>query len=159
MRKMKIDYRALAVALSVPLIVGAVSGLISRGGMAIFAEVAKPPLSPPGWLFPVVWTLLYILMGIASYLVYVSGEDALEKKSALGVYAVQLAFNFLWSIWFFNLRLYAFSFVWLLALLALIAATAVRFYRIAHVAGYLLIPYILWVCFAGYLNFGIAVLN
>lgn len=159
MRKMKIDYRALAVALSVPLIVGAVSGLISRGGMVIFAEVAKPPLSPPGWLFPVVWTLLYILMGIASYLVYVSGEDAWEKKSALIVYAVQLAFNFLWSIWFFNLRLYAFSFVWLLALLALIVATAVRFYRIAHVAGYLLIPYILWVCFAGYLNFGIAVLN
>ena len=85
--------------------------------------------------------------------------DMVEKSKALRVYFLQLAFNFLWSVFFFNFELYLFSFFWLLALWVLIIVTAVRFYRISKVAGYLMIPYILWVTFAGYLNLGIAILN
>lgn len=118
----------------------------------------QPPLSPPAWLFPVVWTLLYTLMGIASYLVAVS-EKTYRARTALTVYGVQLAFNFFWSLIFFNLHAYLFAFVWLVLLWLLIIITTVLFYQISRPAGYLLIPYLLWVTFAGYLNLAIALLN
>ena len=127
-------------------------------GMSTFEAVKKPPLSPPPWLFPVVWTLLYTLMGIASYLV-ASSDKIYRSKSALTLYAVQLAFNFLWSIVFFNLEAYWFAFIWLVLLWILILITTVLFYRISKSAGYLMIPYLLWVAFAGYLNFAIALIN
>ncbi len=154
---MRIYLKKLIAAIAIPLLAGGLSAFISRKGMANFAEVAKPPLSPPNWLFPVVWSILYILMGIASYLVYVSKTKG--RENALTFYGVQLFFNFLWSILFFNLQAYLFSFIWLLALWVLIIITAVLFYRISKPAGYLFIPYILWVTFAAYLNFGIYLLN
>ena len=126
--------------------------------MAAFDSVTKPPLSPPAWLFPVVWTILYVLMGIASYLVLTSNMPA-RSRTALGVYAAQLFFNFFWSLIFFNLENYLFAFVWLVILWLLILLNTVLFYRIDKRAGYLLIPYIIWVTFAGYLNFGIYLLN
>ena len=119
----------------------------------------QPPLSPPGWLFPVVWTVLYVLMGIASYLVSVSDAPHEEKARALWTYGIQLAFNFLWPIAFFNLKWYLFAFLWLVILWILILITALRFGRIRKPAGYLLVPYLLWVAFAGYLNLGIYLLN
>ncbi|MBR2339304.1 MAG: tryptophan-rich sensory protein [Clostridia bacterium] len=156
---MKIRWKTLILAIAIPLIVGGLSALITMDSMGLFDTVDKPPLSPPAWLFPVVWTALYILMGIASYIVFEKTADMVEKSKALRVYFLQLAFNFLWSVFFFNFELYLFSFFWLLALWVLIIVTAVRFYRISKVAGYLMIPYILWVTFAGYLNLGIAILN
>ena len=156
---MKIRWKTLIIAIAIPLIVGGVSALITMDSMGLFDTVDKPPLSPPAWLFPVAWTALYILMGIASYIVFEKTADMVEKSKALRVYFLQLAFNFLWSVFFFNFELYLFSFFWLLALWVLIIVTAVRFYRISKVAGYLMIPYILWVTFAGYLNLGIAILN
>ena len=156
---MKIDVKKLAICIAIPLIVGGVSALISGGGMRAFNELNKPPLSPPGWLFPVVWTALYILMGIASYLVLVSGEEEAKVMSALKVYGLQLAFNFFWSIIFFNLESYLFAFVWLVALWILILLTMIKFFRIREAAGYLLLPYLAWVTFAGYLNLGIYLLN
>lgn len=116
----------------------------------------KPTFAPPGFLFPVVWTILYVLMGIASYLVLTSGKPT---GNALIVYGIQLVFNFFWSILFFNLGLCMFAFLWLVLLWLLILLTTVLFYQILKPAGYLMIPYLLWVTFAGYLNLGIYLLN
>lgn len=159
MSENKFRWKSFLVCLAIPILGGTLAGLISMGGMEIFATVNKPPLSPPAWLFPVVWTILYALMGIASYLVYNSDSGREEKRRALTVYGVQLLFNFIWPVLFFNFRMYYFAFFWLVALWALIIYTMVLFGRISKPAAYLLIPYLLWVTFAGYLNLGIAVLN
>lgn len=156
---MKIQWKPLLICVAIPLAVGSLAGLLSRDGMNVFASLEKPPLSPPGWLFPVVWTILYVLMGIASYLVFTSGADRKTVGAALRVYGFQLAVNFLWPIFFFNFGWYLFSFVWLLLLLLLILVTFARFWKISVPAACLLIPYLIWVVFAGYLNLGVALLN
>lgn len=153
---MKIQWKKLILCIAIPLAVGGISALLTSSGMETFQALNKPPLSPPGWLFPVVWTLLYILMGIASYLVLTSGKP---NRSALTFYGLQLLFNFFWSIIFFNLERYLFAFVWLIALWILIFITTVSFYKISKPAGYLMIPYLLWVAFAGYLNLFVYLLN
>jgi tryptophan-rich sensory protein len=155
----KIDKKLLALCIVLPLLVGTISALLTRESMMLFAGVKKPPLSPPGWLFPIVWTILYTLMGIASYLMLTGEATKEEKGKALNVYLYQLLVNFLWSTWFFNFQWYLFAFFWLVLLWVMILVTTVRFYRISKPAGYLLIPYLLWVTFAGYLNLGIALLN
>ena len=156
---MKIKWKQLLISIAIPLAVGALSALLSRNGMAEFADLNKPALSPPAWLFPVVWTLLYTLMGIASYLVFTSGASSDKIQKALTVYGVQLGVNFFWSIIFFRLSMYLFAFIWLVLLWLLIIVTMVRFYKIKELAGDLIVPYLLWVTFAGYLNFGIYLLN
>lgn len=156
---MKIDLTRLLTCLLVPLSVGAVSGVISGRGMDGFDSMVKPSLSPPGWLFPIVWTILFILMGIASYLVLTSGADRKDVIRALAFYSAQLFFNFFWSIIFFNLEWYLFAFIWLVVLLVLIVITAILFYRISKPAGLIMLPYIAWVSFAGYLNLAIYLLN
>lgn len=156
---MKINLKALLVSVAIPLIVGFVSGFLTRNSMEQFAQLNKPPLSPPGFLFPIVWTILYILMGIASYLVFTSNKKQQDVKDALTVYALQLVFNFFWSIFFFNFEWYLFSFFWLIALWVLILRTILLFYPISKIAAYLMIPYLIWVTFAGYLNLGIYLLN
>lgn len=156
---MKIDKKRLIICLAIPLVVGGAAGLLTMNSMEAFEALNQPPLSPPGWLFPVVWTVLYVLMGIASYLVSVSDVPQEEKARALWTYGIQLAFNFLWPIAFFNLKWYLFAFLWLVILWILILITALRFGRIRKPAGYLLVPYLLWVAFAGYLNLGIYLLN
>lgn len=153
---MKIQWKKLILCIAVPLAVGALAGLLTRDSMQLFETLEKPPLAPPGWLFPVAWTILYVLMGIASYLVLVSGKT---YRNAMILYAVQLVFNFLWPIVFFNFQLYLFAFVWLVALWVLIFATTTAFYRISKSAGILMVPYLLWVTFAGYLNLSIYLLN
>lgn len=144
---------------AIPLVIGIVAGLLTRDSMETFSSLNKPPLSPPGILFPIVWTILYTLMGIASFLVYTSDKPKEEVNSALIVYFLQLAVNFFWSIFFFNLEWYIFSFFWLVLLWVLIFYTIRLFYPISNTAAYLLIPYLFWVTFAGYLNLGIAALN
>ena len=156
---MKIKWKEVIISLIIPLAVGGVSGFLNRDSMKSFESLNQPPLSPPGWLFPVVWTILYTLMGIASYLIYTSYAPKGKKKNALTAYGVQLFFNFVWSFLFFNFGLYTFSFIWILILLALIILTAVLFSKISKPAAYLMIPYILWVSFAAYLNLGVAILN
>lgn len=156
---MTIHWKKLLICLAIPLAVGGLSALITSGAMEDFAALEQPPLSPPGWLFPVVWTVLFLLMGLASYLVVTANEEQETINRALTVYGVQLAVNFFWSILFFNLKAYLFAFLWLILLWALIAVTVSRFARIRPVAGWLMIPYLLWVTFAGYLNLGIYLLN
>ena len=147
------------ICVLIPLLIGGLSALVTVGSMQDFAALRKPLLSPPGWLFPIVWSVLYILMGVASYIVVESGAKAEDKKRAFKTYFLQLFFNFFWSIIFFSFNAYEIAFAWLIALLALIVVTTVDFYRIDKRAGILMIPYILWVLFAGYLNLTIAYLN
>ena len=154
---MKINYKLLIICILIPLAVGGLSALLTGSNMELFDTLNKPPLSPPGWLFGVVWTILYVLMGVASYLVISSEGESVDL--ALKAYALQLFFNFFWSIWFFNLSLYTFSFVWLVFLWAAILATVILFYRNSRTAARLMLPYLLWVSFAGYLNLAIAILN
>lgn len=156
---MVIHLRKLVVCIALPLIVGWISSLITQGSMEVFETINKPYLSPPGWVFPVVWTILYILMGIASYIVLTSGQSQYKIKMALVVYLIQLAFNFVWPIIFFSAQKYLLAFVWLIILWVLILITTVLFGNISKTAGKLMIPYLLWVTFAGYLNYSIYMLN
>jgi len=156
---MKRNWKALIICIAIPLAVGGLSALFTMDSMRTFSQLNQPPLSPPSWLFPVVWTILYTLMGVASFLVYTSPAPKAEKNAALRVYGAQLIVNFFWSIIFFSWELYLFAFVWLLLLWVLIFATILYFYPIRPLAAYLLIPYLLWVTFAGYLNYGIYLLN
>ncbi len=156
---MKIKWKTLIISVAIPIIIGGLSALVTRNSMQDFEQISKPSFAPPGWLFPIVWTILFTLMGIACYLVITANASIKEQSSALKCYALQLIFNFFWSIWFFNLKAYWFAFVWLIALLILIIATTVKFWRISKPAGILMLPYIAWVTFAGYLNLGIALMN
>lgn len=153
---MKIQWKKLLICLFIPLAVGGAAAFLTRDSMKAFETLNKPPFSPPGWLFPVVWTVLYLMMGFSSYLVIMSGG---REASGFFAYGIQLIFNFFWPLFFFNQRKYLFSFIWLVILWVLVLAAAIPFYRRSKWAGYLLIPYLLWVAFAGYLNFGIYLLN
>ena len=156
---MKPKFKKWLKCVAVPLVVGAVAGFLSSGGMKDFAALNQPPLSPPGWLFPVVWTILYILMGTSYCLVLSADPAPQEKQKATSIYFYQLIANFLWPVFFFNFQWYLFSFFWLLLLEALIIIMILRFYPISRLASWLCIPYALWVAFAGYLNLGIWLLN
>lgn len=156
---MKTNWKQLLICIAIPLGVGIVASLITGGGMSDFENLQKPPLSPPGWLFPVVWTILYTLMGIASYLVLNGQGSEQEKRQALILYGAQLAANFIWPILFFGLEWYLVSFLCIILLWVLILLTMLRFYKIAPRAGDLMLPYLLWVTFAAYLNYGIWLLN
>ena len=156
---MKSNKLTLIKCIAVPLIVGGISAFLTRGGMTIFAALKQPPLSPPGWVFPVVWTVLYILMGIASYLVLTSGAEEQVIADAIVLYSYQLTVNFLWPVFFFDFGWYLFSFFWILLLWLLVYLTWRSFSDISKVAGYLIIPYLLWVTFAAYLNLGVWWLN
>ncbi len=147
------------VGILIPVAVGLFAAFLTRGNMDIYSGIEKPISAPPAILFPIVWSILYVLMGISSVFVYNSNKYEKDKKSALKVYAFQLAVNFFWSIIFFNLQAILFSFVWLILLLFLIVLMTVRFFKINKPAAYLQIPYIIWVSFAGYLNFMIYLLN
>ncbi len=156
---MKIEKKKIVICIAIPLLVGLISGLLTRGGMMSFATLNQPPLSPPAWLFPVVWTILYTLMGISSYLVLVSEGESKERTDALAVYFYQLVVNFLWPVFFFSFQWYLFAFVWLLFLWVLVAIMIWRFWSISKVAAYINIPYLIWLTFAAYLNFGVWWLN
>ena len=157
---MKKKLQSFIISIVIPLSVGIISALLTQGNMNIYKEVVTPPLSPPSFLFPIVWTVLYILMGISAALIY-TDNNALKriKDRALYTYAASLFVNFFWSIIFFNMRAFLFAFIWLLLLLFLIISTITQYKKINQTAAYLQIPYAAWVAFAGYLNFGIWFLN
>ena len=155
---MKTDWKKRLICWAIPLAVGGLAALLS-GGMGSYKVMNQPPLSPPGWVFPVVWTILYLLMGEASYRVLTSGEDMVLIRSALKAYAVQLALNFIWPLVFFGAQMYLLAFIILIALWIAIFITLRRFSAFDETAGNLLLPYLLWVTFAGYLNFGVFLLN
>lgn len=156
---MKENTKLLIKSIALPLLVGAVSGLLSRNAMEDFQSLIRPPLAPPGWLFPVVWTILYILMGYSSYLIQISDADKEMKSNALMLYNYQLIVNFLWPIFFFNFGWYFFALLWLILLWLLVFLMIRSFLKISKKAAYLNIPYLIWLTFAAYLNAGIWLLN
>lgn len=153
----RIRKEVLAINILIPLLVGGVSALLTGDNRSFYRTIERPSFAPPGFLFPIVWTILYILMGISSYLIYESGSE--DRKKALITYGIQLAMNFAWSFFFFCFRAFLFSFIWLVLLWIAIIVMIVQFAKINRVAAYLQIPYLLWVTFAGVLNFAIYLLN
>ena len=157
MEKKKWTAYGLFIALSQG--VGILSGFLSRAGTEYFgAAVIKPPLSPPGILFPVVWTVLYTLMGIGAAAVYLAPPSA-QRSRGLNLFVTQLVVNFFWSLIFFNAQAYGLAFFWLLLLWALVVLMTLSFYRVEKWAALLQIPYILWLTFAAYLAAGVWYLN
>ena len=149
--------KPLIVSWVISLGTGALSAVLTREAMKLYDRTLQPPLSPPDWVFPVVWTILFALMGVAAYRIWLT--DGEERDGALLLYIVQLAFNFVWSLIFFNARLFGAALVWLVILWALIFLTTRRFYRLDRTAGRLMVPYLVWVTFAIYLNAGVWWLN
>lgn len=164
----------MAISILVPLAVGITAGLLTRGGMDGFEAMNQPPLSPPAWVFPIAWTILYTLMGISSYLIFVSDvkgkkttgntesintKENRETEQAFTTYGYQLLVNFLWPVFFFNFQWYFFSFLWLVFLWVMVAKMILEFGKISPLAALLNVPYLLWLSFAGYLNFGVWLLN
>ena len=151
------NIKAFIISIAVSLGTGLIASLLTFRNFGIYSELIQPPLSPPAWLFPAVWTILYFLMGVSAYMIYMAKNE--EKFAALVVYLLQLVFNFLWLLIYFNLGQLLFAFVWLVILWMLILVMIVSFYRINKASGYLQIPYLVWVTFAGYLNLALYLLN
>ncbi len=146
-------WKTYAAYIIVTLLGGILVALITMDGMEVYSALEKPMLTPPAWLFPVAWTILYVLMAIGA------SRYALKSKMISGVYFLQLIVNYLWSIIFFGFNAYLFAFFWLLLLLVLVIVMTVQFYKVDKLAGLLQIPYILWLVFAGYLNIMVYLLN
>ena len=152
-----IKLKPLLLSLLISLGSGGLAALFTGNSMEFYQSLKQPPLSPPGWVFPLAWTILYSLMGVAAYLVWM--RDSTGRNGALFFYGLQLIFNFVWPLLFFNARAYLASLIWLLLLWVLILITTARFFQETKAAGWLMIPYLLWVAFAGYLNAGVWLLN
>ena len=152
-----IKLKPLLLSLLISLGTGGLAALFTGNSMEFYQRLKQPPLSPPGWVFPLAWTILYSLMGVAAYLVWM--RDSTGRNGALFFYGLQLIFNFVWPLLFFNARAYLASLIWLLLLWVLILITTARFFQETKAAGWLMIPYLLWVAFAGYLNAGVWLLN
>ncbi len=139
--------------------IGGLSALITGSFSDFFLKYEEPPLLPPGWLFPVVWTVLYAVMGYSAYLISRADAPKDVKKNALTVYWIQLTLNFMWSILFFRFELLWVGFAEIVLLLIAVCSMTVMFGKILPKAGYLNIPYIIWVAFATYLNLATAIIN
>ena len=153
---MKIDWKKLILIIIVTFIVGSFFSIFTMNNMDTFKELNKP-IEVPGILFPIVWSILYLLMSISYYIV--SSKNDENKKEAEVSYVIQLIISSLWSLIFFGFEAYLFAFIWLLLLLISIIVMIIRFYKVDKTAAYLQIPYLLWVIFAGYLNISIYFLN
>ena len=155
---MKINKRLLFICIAIPLIVGLLSALLTRNSMEVFEMVTKPPLAPPAWLFPVVWSILYVLMGISATRISLA-PDSPQKKQGLNLFIIQLVLNFFWSLIFFNLQAYGLAFFWLAALWITVFLMILAFSKVDPAAAWLQIPYLVWLTFAGYLSFAVWQLN
>lgn len=152
----KKHWKGLLVSILIPLIFGVIGSLLG-GAFNQYEDLNRPWFAPPGIVFPIAWTIIYILMGISSYMIYQTKSK--EKDIALKIYFTQLIINALWTLIFFRLQLQLFAFIWLIILLATVIIMVYKFYKIEKIAGYLQIPYILWLIFAGILNIAIYILN
>ena len=139
--------------------VGALSGRLTRDGMKAYTEtIAQPPLSPPSWIFPIVWTILYALMGIGAARVSLAPKSK-ERSLGLNLFVIQLIVNFFWSPIFFNAQAFGTALLWLILLWLLVLAMILVFRKVDKSAGNIQIPYLLWLTFAAYLNYGVWQLN
>ena len=156
-KKSVLPYAAL---IAIPILVGTLAAYLTRENMDVYEVIVRPPLSPPALLFPIVWTVLYVLMGVSSARVFLKKDiDKNAASSGLRAYFSSLVLNFGWSIIFFNIGAFFIAFLWLISMLYFIIKTVFCYGKIDKISAYLQVPYILWVTFAGYLNFAIFLLN
>ena len=157
---MKKEIRTYSISIAIALAVGGFSALLTAGNMDIYSEITQPPLSPPSVLFPIVWTLLYILMGISAAMIFLQKkENPQASQKSFVFYGISLFLNFFWSVIFFNMQAFLFSFIWLLLLWVSVLLTILQYRKISPLAAALQAPYLLWITFAGYLNLAIFILN
>jgi tryptophan-rich sensory protein len=155
----KRPWKVYAIGIVIAEAVGALSGWISRNGMRLYSEtVIKPPLTPPMWLFPVVWGILYALMGIGAARIWLA-EESPARQRGLNLFVAQLIVNFFWSLIFFNLQAFGFAFLWLVLLWILVMLMIFTFYRTDPLAAWLQVPYLIWLTFAAYLTAAVWLLN
>lgn len=156
----KIRIIPLIVNIGLPLAIGFLINKILPNIKEIYEQLEKPVFAPPAYVFPIVWTILYILMGIAAYKIYVLKYENIDTSSAMFVYYIQLLLNFLWSIMFFGLRLYGMAFIELLVLICFVILAIKRFYtKGGKISALLMMPYLIWIIYAGVLNFYVWMLN
>lgn len=154
--KKKLPY---IISAGIALAVGGLSALLSMNGMNMYTDnLIKPPLSPPAWLFPVAWTILYVLMGIGAARIWLLPESQ-ERSRGLNLYVIQLVVNFFWSLIFFNAQAYGFAVFWLFLLWVLVFLMILQWRKIDPVAAWMQIPYLIWLTFAAYLSIGVWILN
>ena len=157
MKDQRIQTYAFWIALSEA--VGLLSGVLSREGTAVFGEIVnQPPLSPPPIVFPIVWTVLYAMMGIGAARVSLTPISP-DRSQGLNLFVAQLIVNFFWSLIFFNARAYGFALLWLILLFALVLWMTLEFRKVDPLAALLQLPYLLWLAFAAYLNYEIWIRN
>lgn len=155
----KNNWKTYVIWIVISNVVGALSGWLSMEGMEIYSKyVQQPPLSPPSWLFPIVWVILYTLMGIAVSRVITSGEKT-SCSGAVKLFVIQLAVNFFWPLIFFNAQAYGLALIWLLILWVLVLLTILQFRKCDKIASWLLVPYLVWLTFAVYLNAAVWIIN
>lgn len=155
----KINWKTYAIWILIAEAVGGLSGWLTRESTKLFSQtVTQPPLSPPMLVFPIVWGILYALMGISAARIYMAPKTA-ERSKGLNLYIAQLVVNFFWSLIFFNAQAYGFALLWLVLLWMLVLLMILSFRKTDPLSAWLQIPYLLWLTFAAYLNFGVWYLN
>ena len=142
-----------------PLILGSIASSMMGDAAGICDTLVRPMISPPVWLFVPMWTVMFVLMGTAAFLVGDSYADIAAKRRGRRLYYAQLAVNFMWPIIFFRVRNFGLAFAWVVLLLVLVVAATVTFYDMRRKAGWLMVPYVAWVAYAGYLNYVIWMMN
>lgn len=155
--KKPIRWKALIVSIVISMAAGFLAGLFTGSGGTLYRSLNQPPFAPPGWMFPVVWPVLYALMGISAYLVFVSNSR--YRMPTLLLYSIQLLMNIFWPFLFFRLQAFFWSVVWISCLWFVIEAMICLFFICRKAAGFLQIPYFLWGSLAGYLTLGVWLLN
>jgi benzodiazapine receptor len=150
----------LIIAISIPLLIGFTSGFFTiTGAGSWYQTIQKPSWNPPGWVFGPVWTTLYVMMGIALFLIWKSSANKEAKQTAILFFSIQLVLNFFWSFIFFNQQQPGWALVEIIVLWSAILVTIFSFSKINNTAAWLLVPYISWVSFATILNYTIWKLN
>lgn len=158
------DVRNFLISVMIPLLVGATSSMLSRiigqiTNVQMYSDLIKPMFAPPALIFPIVWNILYILMGIAAYKIWKKGYCKIPVRDSLFYYGLQLFLNFMWSVLFFGLGLRLTALIDLLLLIVVVIIMISKFYKINKKSAYLNIPYLLWLMYAGVLNYYIWILN
>ncbi len=152
-----INKKQLAISVAIPLIAGGLATVLNIEGFKNFDSIQKPSITPPQIVFPIVWTILYVLMGLSAYLIYKAGNE--DKRYAYSFYGIQLVLNFLWTCFFFGIENYSGSMIIIAALAVSIIGMIYFFWKINKKSAYLQIPYLVWVLFASYLNYLVYIMN
>lgn len=155
----KFDFIVLLKNILLIFVGAVIVGVLNKNSFKMYKSLERPWFAPPAVAFPIVWTILYLLMALSSYRIYMKNRSGINDNGAYFYYLVQLLVNFLWPFLFFSFRLYGIAFFIIIILLVLVIITVIKFYKNDKIAGILLIPYILWLSYATILNYYIWILN